>query len=189
MDSYLEGVRAAAQEFPEIDVRCSVEAKIMNTSGELDVPSDFDLTKLDAVHSSDHRFPLDEPMAPQDVASMLADGHVTEPELWDALLTATCASIERYPGVIVAHPLSILPKVGLRPQDVPAGFGEVLAAQVLRHGAVVEVNNKWSCPSVELVRELHAFGAPIVAASDAHHLGETGSTEYLESIRATVGSG
>lgn len=189
VDAYLDSIREAAEQFPDIDVRRSIETKIMNTDGDLDVPLDFDLDKLDAVHVSDHRFPLSVPLAPEAVADMLASGELSTADAWSALLDATRNAVARYPGSIVAHPLSIIPKVGLQVDDVPAGFGDALAVELLRNDAVMEINNKWSCPGIGLIREVHARGVPIVAASDAHHVGETGESAYLDQIRPRLGAG
>ncbi len=58
---------------------------------------------------------------------------------------------ERGPGVgfppLVAHLFSLLPKIGLDEAMVPEPLLADLAKRVAQAGAMVEVNEKWSCPS------------------------------------------
>lgn len=179
---YLAAVKQAAEEFPDIDVYYSVETKILDTSGALDLPPDLDLNLLDTLNIADHRFPMDTSLAPEEVAELLRTGQATPDEVWTALLDASVNALDQYPGTILAHPLSIIPKVGLDPQAVPAKFCQALAAALARNDAVLEINEKWRTPTLPLIKAAIAAEVPVVSASDAHFAGETGHFTYLDEL-------
>ena len=49
-----------------------------------------------------------------------------------------------------------------------------LAKRVAHAGAMVEVNEKWSCPSVPVVAAMAAAGVTLVSGSDSHHCRDVG---------------
>ncbi len=73
--------------------------------------------------------------------------------------------------------------MGLNEAMVPGPLLTDLAKRVAHAGAMVEVNEKWSCPSVPAVAALAAAGVPLVAGSDSHHCRNIG---IYDSVRQTV---
>lgn len=189
INDYLKASSEAAEKFPDITVRYSLETKLMNTDGELDLPSDLDLDLLDTLHISDHRFPLNAPLAPEAIQEMRTRQEVSDEDLWVALLEASCKALLAYPGSILAHPLSIIPKVGMEQDTVPDWFCHKLAVALRDSQGVMEINNKWSCPGARLVDAVHQLGVPVLCASDAHQPGETGVDDYFVSIRPQLNKG
>lgn len=185
---FLRAGQQASEGFGDLALTFSVETKLLNASGDLDLPADLGLDELDTLHIADHRFPLDRPTRPTEVRQLLLDGHLTETAAWQALTDATCAALAARPGSILAHPLSIIPKVGMDPARAPAAAVAAIAAAAARHGALVEINNKWSSPTVELITECVRRGVPVVSASDAHHCGEVGQRQYLDRLLAELPS-
>jgi putative hydrolase len=77
----------------------------------------------------------------------------------------------------------VLPKVGLTEDMVPAALLAHLANRVARAGAMVEVNEKWSCPSARTVAAMADARVRLVAGSDSHHCRDIG---VYDSVRVTV---
>jgi len=66
---------------------------------------------------------------------------------------------------------------------VPAALLTHLANRVARAGAMVEVNEKWSCPSARTVAAMADARVRLVAGSDSHHCRDIG---VYDSVRVTV---
>ena len=182
IQSYLDATSEAAKQFSDITTTYSIETKILNTSGKLDLPDGVVGLDLDTLHISDHQFPLDQPTNPTDLSVMLKNNQITEEEAFDALAMATCQALLLHPSSILAHPFSVVPKAGLSADAVPTKILAKIAATALRTNTIVEVNNKWSCPSMDFLKLCAKLGVPIVSASDAHREGEVGHSAYLSSL-------
>jgi putative hydrolase len=175
----------AALEVPDgLSVRTGVEAKILDTAGTVDAPPDV-LAALGGpdgpgrVLLADHQLPApDGPWTPRAVRERLADG-LTASVVVDHLVTAYVAALDRCGPAQLAHPFSILPKVGLDEDDVTGAHLDALVAALRAAGGVVEVNEKWRCPGPRVVGTLHAAGIPLVASTDAHHADDVGAYRWL----------
>jgi putative hydrolase len=174
---------------PGLRVLAGVEAKILDTCGHLDLPAQLD-DGVDLVLVADHRVPT--PDGPEDPATSLRkikDGTTTAAQLIEDLCRATANAISpakcpRRP--LLAHLFSVLPKAGLSEDDVPGPVLDELAWRIARSGALVEVNEKWSCPSPRTVAALAAVGVPLVAGSDSHHCRDIGRYDSVAATVATV---
>jgi len=87
---------------------------------------------------------------------------------------------------LLAHLFSLLPKMGLNEAMVPDRLLTDLAQRVAQAGAMVEVNEKWSCPSARTVAAMANAGVQLVAGSDSHHCRDIG---VYDSVRLTVSTG
>lgn len=168
---------SCSRQRPGPRVLVSLEAKILDTSGGLDLPAGAtDLLadgELDTLHLADHQFPDETgPRHPQAVRTALDAGTLDAASVWDRLTRACVAALARHPGAVLAHPLSIVPKVGLDSAAVPAAAASLLASAAVDGGSAVERNSKWACAPDELVAACSRAGAAVVAASDAHHPGQ-----------------
>jgi putative hydrolase len=172
---------------PGLRVLAGVEAKILDTCGHLDLPPRLD-DRVDLILVADHRVPS--PAGPVDPVTDLREmqnGTTTAAQIIEDLCRATAnalspAKCPRRP--LLAHLFSVLPKVGLAEDDIPGPVLDELAWRIARSGALVEVNEKWSCPSPRTVAALAAVGVPLVAGSDSHHCRDIGR---YDSVAATVG--
>jgi len=167
-------------------VLAGVEAKILDTSGRLDLPAGPSrLDGIDVVLVADHRFPApDGPLHPAEIRSAIEDGTITAAAAIRDLCEATAKALARSPRrPLLAHLFSVLPKVGLTEDMVPAPLLAHLASQVARAGAMVEVNEKWSCPSARTVAAMANAGVHLVAGSDSHHCRDIG---VYDSVQVTV---
>lgn len=158
---------------PSLRVLCGVEAKLLDPTGQLDLPDR--LPELDRVLIADHQYPAaDGPVPPAEVRRRLRQGELTVPELVETLVLATVRAMRRTRGPQLAHLFSLLPKVGLTEQAVGAEQLRELATTAARTGAVVEVNEKWGCPGPAAIAQFRQAGVPVVPSTDSHHASEVG---------------
>jgi putative hydrolase len=163
-------------------VLAGVEAKILDASGALDVPAGLD--GIDLVLVADHRFPgVAGPRHPDEVRAAIADGVLFVTEALEQLCEATALALDRVDRrPLVAHLFSVLPKIGLDEAMVPEPLLAHLAKRIAHAAALVEVNEKWSCPSARTVTALARAGVSLVAGSDSHHCRDIG---VYRSVRLT----
>lgn len=157
----------AALRVPEgLTVLTGVEAKILDTAGELDVPPMP--STIDRILIADHQFPGSQgPVGPTEVRQKLAAGWSATDAL-DDLVTALIRTMERYPGNQLAHCFSILDKVGLSESHLGRERLEAWASTAKATDTLVEVNEKWGCPSPATLSALQRAGVTLVASTDSH---------------------
>jgi putative hydrolase len=169
-----------------VELRCGIEAKLMDTSGALDLPEHID--GVDAIYAADHQVPLDiGPTHPREVRERIAGGDLRAADVIDALLTSTARALDRPQRVVIAHFLSILPKIGLTEADVPLEGLETLAEATKRTGQEIEISERWRCPSAETLRPFKSRGVPIVLSTDSHKRGTIGRYEYCLAVLRELG--
>jgi len=159
---------------PGLRVLAGVEARILNTSGRLDIPPALD--GIDLVLVADHQFPSDTgPVHPAHMRDVIGQGGMTAAEAIERLCEATgnaLGATDRVP--LLAHLFSVLPKIGLHEDMVPDPLLDRLARRAAHAGALVEVNEKWSCPSACTIAVMAGAGVRVVAGSDGHHCRDIG---------------
>src|ERR1700722_1537180 len=175
-----------------------VAAKILDSTGQLDIPPS--LAGIDLVLIADHQFPADNgPVHPAEVRSALEYGGMTALEAIERLCEATAnvlhwaswlsaPSAADGPRPLLAHLFSILPKIGLTEAMVPEPLLTDLAKRVAHAGAMVEVNEKWSCPSVPVVAATAGAGVTLVAGSDSHHCRDIGRYDSVRQALRAAGA-
>ena len=188
---------------PGLRVLAGVEAKILDTAGHLDLPPGLQtLGGIDLVLIADHQFPADNgPVHPDELRAALEFGSITSAEAIERLCEATAqaataqaataqaataqAGMGAAPNArpLLAHLFSLLPKIGLDEAMVPDALLTDLAKRVAHAGVMVEVNEKWSCPSARTVAAMAHAGASLVAGSDSHHCRDIG---VYHSVSQTV---
>jgi len=160
-----------------VRLRCGIEAKLLDTTGALDLPDGID--GVDAIYAADHQVPLaDGPNHPRAVRERIAAGDLAAADVIDAILTATARSLDRPQRVVIAHFLSILPKIGLSEADVPERGLEALAAEAARTGQEIEISERWRCPSAATLRPFRRHGVPILLSTDSHRRETIGRYEH-----------
>lgn len=176
---YLAAVRALR--VPEgLTVLSGVEAKMLDTSGDLDLPRLP--SGIGRVLIADHQFPsADGPLGPTEVRARLAAGW-SESDALDDLVTALVRTMERYPGNQLAHCFSILEKVGLSEDRLGADRLRLWAGTAAATDTHVEVNEKWGCPSPGSIDALRRAGATIVASTDSHRADTVGRYSRVRAL-------
>jgi putative hydrolase len=76
--------------------------------------------------------------------------------------------------------------MGLDEAMVPEPLLAKLAGRVAQTRAMVEINEKWACPSARTIAAMARAGVTVVAGSDSHHCRDVG---VYRSVRRTAGVG
>ena len=165
-----------------VSLSIGIEAKILNVDGRLDLPS-AGLETIDVIYAADHQFPWQGgPRSPRDVKADLDKG-ASVAHCIETLVQATIAAmrLHRAHSLVLAHVFSILPKVGLSEDQVPDGLLAELASAAADTGTIVEISERWRCPSVRTLRAVRAAGAAIVCSTDSHLATGIGRYDYVSS--------
>ena len=144
------------------------------------------LETIDVIYAADHQFPWhDGPRSPRDVKADLDKGALSAAHCIETLVQATVAAmrLNRTHSLVVAHVFSILPKVGLSEDQVPDEWVAELASTAADTGTIVEISERWRCPSLRTLRAVRAAGAAIVCSTDSHLAAGIGRYDY---VRSTV---
>ena len=179
---YVAAVRRL-QSATTLTLSVGVEAKILDTFGRLDLPVDG-LPAIDRVYAADHQFPWrDGPHSPRTVQAWIDAGEATAARCIEALVEATIAAMRGYRRhpLVLAHLFSILPKVNLSEEQVPAWLLGRLAAVAADTGTIVEISERWRCPSPRTIRALRAAGVTLVCSTDSHAAATIGRYQYVRS--------
>lgn len=164
---------AALRPVPGLTVLAGVEAKILDSQGQLDLPAQ--LPGVQRVLIADHQFPGETgPVHPREVRAQLLAGQHTPREVIDGLISATIGALSQVAAPQLAHLFSLLPKMGLAEPDVPDPALAALAQAARRAGARLEVNEKWACPAARTIRAFAAAGVPLVPSTDSHDCADVG---------------
>jgi putative hydrolase len=174
----------AVRDLPGIEILAGIEAKILDRTGRLDMPAD--MTGIDLVLIADHQFPADlGPIDPWEMRAAIRHGDIGPRDAISCLTEATINALALVERPVLAHLFGILPKIGLAETDIPDIELRKLADAASETGALVEVNEKWACPSPRTLRAFACAGVPMVASSDSHDCRDIG---VYESVARTVSS-
>ena len=171
----------AALEVPEgLTVHTGVEAKLLDATGALDLPSGLD--GVDRILIADHQFPgPDGPWSPTATVERLRAGLAVDDAL-DLLLEGLIGAMRRHPGNQLAHCFSILPKVGLAEERLGAERIAAWAQTAAASDTLVEVNEKWGCPGPAALAAARAAGVRLVASTDSHRASDVGRYERVVAL-------
>ena len=169
----------------ETDVRilCGLEAKMLDTRGSLDLPVDHVLA--DQLLIADHQLPSSGgPMDPAAVKALIAAGELTGDQVVEWLLLSYERALERHEGAILAHPFSLLPKMGLQPRHVRREGVVKLARVAADTGASIEISERWRTPEAWVVREFQLAGVGVLVSTDSHDAATVGRYQYCRDLIA-----
>lgn len=180
---------AEARRSTGVELFSGVEAKILDARGTLDVPRDLRVGSggVDGIVIADHQFPgPDGPWSPTLTRERLAAGLAVEDAL-DLLIGATIAAMRGAGGgAQLAHPFSILPKIGLDESQLSAEHLRAWASAARETGTSIEVNEKWVCPGSRAIEAALEGGATLVASTDSHHADDVGVYSEVRELLSRV---
>jgi putative hydrolase len=173
---FVRTVREVAAE-TEVSLSCGLEAKILDKGGALDLPDDTG--GADFIYAADHQVALDHgPEQPASVREAIAAGELDAGAVIESIVDSTANAVGANHRVVIAHLFSVLPKIGLDEQQVPLGSVERLAQATAKGEGLVEIDERWSCPSARTLRPFRDAGVPILLSSDSHRPGTIGRFDY-----------
>lgn len=181
---YVEAVKAL-RPTTAIELSVGIEAKMLDTEGRLDLPADG-LDGVDRVYVADHQFPWRDAMqSPRTIKGWLESGQASESDCLQALADATMAAMRgwRRHQLVLAHLFSILPKVGIPEDRLPDTLISSIAAVAAETGTIVEVSERWRCPSGRALQAMKSAGVEVVCSTDSHVATAIGRYDY---VRATL---
>ncbi len=178
--SFVRAVRSVAKS-TSIEVRCGLEAKLLDLSGALDLPADTG--GVDYVYIADHRVPAaGGPVDPATVRELVLSGELAPADVIADIVQATSNSLWLGERAVIAHLFSLLPKLGLEESQVPLAEIERLAAVAAVAGARIEISERWHCPSARTLGAFHRRGVPILLSTDSHAPDTIGRYEYCTAV-------
>lgn len=186
VSEYVRAVRAMAGR-TRVVLSAGIEAKILNVIGELDLPEDT--AGVDCIYIADHQFPTASgPVSPATIKAGLAAGTLDARGCVDDLVSATIAAMRRPArhSRVLAHLFSILPKIGLSESDVPDELIDAIGRAASETATVIEVNERWRCPTASVVNVFARLGADMVASTDSHRASDIGCYTYVRGIADAV---
>ncbi|MCB0861831.1 MAG: PHP domain-containing protein [Solirubrobacterales bacterium] len=165
-----------------IELICGIEAKLLNTAGDLDLPPVLP-EGIDRIYAADHQVPLaDGPHHPREVKAAIEDGSMTAQNVIAAIIESTANASEKYDHMVIAHMFSILPKIGLDESAVPEEALASLAETVGRTGNMIEISERWRCPTARSLRPFVDAGVPILLSTDSHKREHIGRYEFGRAV-------
>jgi putative hydrolase len=160
-----------------LTVNCGIEAKILNENGELDIPANTD--GVDYLYAADHQVPFgDRFYSPREIREMISEKTVTKNEVINAIVNSTVNVMENYRNIVIAHLFSVLPKIGADENDVSENQLEKLADTAKKTCAVIEIDERWKCPTFRTVTFFQSKNVPIRFSSDSHRKETIGKYRY-----------
>jgi putative hydrolase len=165
----------------QIHVECGLEAKMLDTAGNLDLPPDYRLA--DYLVVADHQLPTPQgPMDPALVKDMLSIRELAPAEVIGWLIEATAGALSRHQGALIAHPFSLLPKLGLAPSEIRSTGIDSLVSATADSGGRLEISERWRCPEEWIVRRFLRAEIPVVASTDSHRASAIGRYDYCRKL-------
>lgn len=180
LPAYVEAIQRL-RPTTDVELICGIEAKLLNTAGDLDLP---ELPAgIDRIYAADHQVPLaDGPHHPREIKEEIASGERTAEDVLAAIVESTAAAARRHENMVIAHLFSVLPKLGLDESQVPEQMLENLADAAAETGSLIEIDERWKCPSARTLRPFVARDVPVLMSTDSHMREKIGRFEYCAEV-------
>ncbi|MDB4917650.1 MAG: hypothetical protein JWM95_5294 [Gemmatimonadetes bacterium] len=182
--SYVAAV-TALRNATDIRLSIGVEAKLLDATGQLDLPSAPLLAGVDLVYVADHQFPgNDGPVSPRIIRAEIEAGARRAEDCVETLVLATIGSMRMHSArpLVLAHLFSILPKMGLHESDVAEPLLDDIVAVAASTGTAVEMSERWRTPSAAFIERCLRMGVRVVASTDSHRASDIARYDYVRDI-------
>jgi putative hydrolase len=173
-----------------IEMTIGIEAKMLDAAGTLDLPDGTSLAGIDLVYVADHQYPdLDGPLSPRRLREALTNGERDADATIDGLVDALIATMQRHASshrLVLAHLFSIVPKMGLDEARVTDAEIERLVLVAAETKTIIEVSERWKCPSTRVVQAAQRAGVELHASTDSHRSSDIGKYNYVAAVAAEL---
>jgi putative hydrolase len=165
------------REQTSIVLHCAVEAKILDIYGHLDLPRK--LMGVEAVYAVSHQAPSpDGPMNPRSTRERIEAGELDPQMILSWMVAGTAAALHCHEQVVIAHPFSALPILGLSEGDVPREMVDPLVIAAAESDARILVDERWRCPTVRTLRPFSRHGVPVLLGTGSRNRETIGRYDY-----------
>jgi putative hydrolase len=143
-----------------VEVHSGVAVEVLNTSGMLDLPANVEL--VDHLFVTVLRLPTPEgPMRLDEARARIEAGELLPATVVEWLVRASSNAAKREGSVVIAHPFSILPDLGLAERNIHRPFARCLADSLAQSGASITLSERWRSPSAWVAACFVAAGVPV----------------------------
>jgi putative hydrolase len=173
----------------DVQLTIGIEAKLLDTSGRLDMPAQLP-DAIEVIYAADHQVAMPGGVQhPDAVRAALESGDLTGDEVFEALITSTRECLDDPRPIVIAHFLSILPKLGLDQADAPMDQIETLAGECARTGQRIEVNERYRTPTARTLRPFIACGVELLVSTDSHRADTIGRYDHCLQVLRELSAG
>lgn len=171
VQKFVDDVNTAAVDYPAIAVSVSLETKILDTRGNLDLPSWYSPgSDVNFLLIADHQVTTPAgPTTPKETVALVRSGEETESSVTEWIVDGMCAAMVNYPQNVLAHPLSVFPKIGVGADSLSADIFDRISRTAVETGTAIDVNSKWCAPGQRLISCCIRDGVPVLSGTDTHH--------------------
>jgi len=164
-----------------VEVRSGVEAEVLDTNGTLEVPS--------TAKHADHLFVaanwLPTPgglIHPEEARAQIAAGKLWPSKALEWLVRAAANAAMQNDSVILSHPFSILPELGIDARNLHPAYVRWLAGVIASREAATEINELWHCASPSVAACFLTAGATVHASSGSTSPETVGRYEWCRRV-------
>jgi putative hydrolase len=173
----------------DVQLTIGIEAKLLDTTGRLDMPATLP-EGIDVIYAADHQVAMPGGVQhPDAVRAALESGDLSPAEVFEGLITSTRECLDDPRPIVIAHFLSILPKLGLDQADAPLDQIEALAEECARTGQRIEVNERYSTPTARTLRPFIARDVELLVSTDSHRADSIGRYDHCLKVLRELSAG
>jgi putative hydrolase len=177
----------AANRNAALEVRSGVEVEVLDTSGTLGMPPNT--AHVDYLFITADRLPTPTgPVYPEVAREQIEAGELFAARAVEWLVRAYANAMRRDDAVVLAHPFSILPRLGIDPNAIHPAYVRWLAGVMLENEACSEVNESWHAPSPLVVDCFLTAGVTILAASGSCSPQDLGRFKWCPGLTRSLSS-
>lgn len=170
---------------PGLQIYSGVETKLLDTKGNLDLPKQLKHNPklVDRIIVGDHQFPSKNgPILPTEIKKMLLEKKLHTQNVIEMYLEASCAVMEKHHNLQLGHWFSLFPKIGILESQIPQPQLKLWAETAKKTGTVIEINEKWACPTATTIKAALTAKTQIVFGTDSHSCENIGKYKNVKNI-------
>jgi putative hydrolase len=158
--AFVAAVREA-EEHTSIALCCAVEARIMDTYGNLDLPADLD--GVEAIYAAGQQAPSpDGPLDQCSARERIEAGELDPQMVLRWIVDGTAAAAHRHEHVAIASLFGVLPRLGLAEGDVSLDLIDSLAIAAAESDARIVLDERRKRPAARTLRPFLRHGVPLM---------------------------